>query len=601
MLSSMLLRKSWNQRRKSNDSEDKRSTEASTFRRFGRREVFVLLLGLWLVASVVLMASVWSEGLDLGDKGKEDKKWCLFGRTIFGKKCHKRKVIAHNHLLHHIDARLSVFLASHAVWEDILETYPAKQKKIWDEVVTDSESDSDTDSEDESEQFRPKRFNLRGNFLSNTNPNIESSTNPVVRRLVRQVKIADTDVAAQQPQSDYHPLIRYLTSAVADIPILDGGISSSLQGSEKSIVVFSTIPSQPSLDSLTYYTVYKYFDDALMHAKGLQAQFPKCVVVWCPPSGLFNSDPDLQLIFHHLTIHYLMERTGLVVIPAVPLQNSLNSFGSLDDLGVQLLLALDKQLSFVYKKLILQENRGDAHALAWHGDSLQVSFVSETIQSLFTNEPHHHEKDQFTKSDERLISLHQHCVRYVNSRKFDPMCMPKPDYHYPLLVTGLGGSGSHFIANQMQDMGYDLRHESIGEDGSVCWFYSVNDYLLDVTYPFGKLKPNERSFLNPRFDHVIHVIRNPLDQISSFTAHTNKTYDFVLHMMEQTAEKSVVQEYRQVCENESLPLYYYCSPPPCMSIGAKQAVPMLSWRVLPFAFRYADMDELECLCCGVLG
>lgn len=550
----MLLRKSWNQRRKSNESEEKKSTEASTFRRFGKREVFVLLLGLWLVASIVLMASVWSEGFEFGEKGKvsKNRKWCLFDRTIFGRKCHKRKVYAHNHLLYHIDARLSVFLASHAVWEDIIETYPTKQKRVWEEVVTDSESDSDTDSEDETEQLRPKRFKLRGNSISKTNSVVEDSTNPVVRRLVRQVKIVD---AEQQLQTDYHPLIRYLTNAAANIPILDGEFTSSIQGFEKSILAFSSIPSYPSLESLTYYTVYKYFDDVLIYAKSLQAQYPKCVVVWCPPSGIFKTDPDLQIIFHHLIIHYLMERTGVVVIPAVLLHSSLDSFGSFSDLGERLVLALDKQLSFVYKKLILQENRGDAHALAWHGDSMQVSFVSETIKSLFTDHPHHHDKDQAAESHEKLISLHSHCVRYVNSRKYDPMCMPKPDYHYPLLVTGLGGSGSHFIANQMQDMGYDLRHEDIGEDGSVCWFYSVNDYLLDVTYPFGKLKPSERSFLNPRFDHVIHVIRNPLDQISSFTAHTNKTYDFVLHMMEQSAEESVVQEYRQVCEKE-LPLVH---------------------------------------------
>ena len=39
------------------------------------------------------------------------------------------------------------------------------------------------------------------------------------------------------------------------------------------------------------------------------------------------------------------------------------------------------------------------------------------------------------------------------------------------------------------------------------------------------------SFLSPRFGHVVHVVRAPLQQIASFTAHSNKTYNFVLAAM----------------------------------------------------------------------
>jgi hypothetical protein len=37
--------------------------------------------------------------------------------------------------------------------------------------------------------------------------------------------------------------------------------------------------------------------------------------------------------------------------------------------------------------------------------------------------------------------------------------------------------------------------------------------------------------LYPRFAHVVHLVREPETHISSFTAHSNKTYDFVLHTM----------------------------------------------------------------------
>lgn len=37
----------------------------------------------------------------------------------------------------------------------------------------------------------------------------------------------------------------------------------------------------------------------------------------------------------------------------------------------------------------------------------------------------------------------------------------------------------------------------------------------------------KRSFLNPRFEHVFHLIRSPLKQIASMTTHSNKTYQFL--------------------------------------------------------------------------
>eukprot|EP01040_Poterioochromonas_malhamensis_P002461 gene2461-2617_t len=118
------------------------------------------------------------------------------------------------------------------------------------------------------------------------------------------------------------------------------------------------------------------------------------------------------------------------------------------------------------------------------------------------------------------------CGKYINTRKYHPHCFPPPLKLYPVLVTGLGGSGTHFITRELNALGFHLSHESIADQGSVSWLYGVNDYLLNTSYPFGRLLERSRSFLSPRFSHVIHVVRNPLDQVSSFTAHTNKTYKF---------------------------------------------------------------------------
>ena len=64
--------------------------------------------------------------------------------------------------------------------------------------------------------------------------------------------------------------------------------------------------------------------------------------------------------------------------------------------------------------------------------------------------------------------------------------------------------------------------------------------MLNTTYPFGRLVGRTVSALYPRFETVIHVVRDPLSQIASFTAHTNKTYDFVLNAMKRIAASPAV-------------------------------------------------------------
>eukprot|EP01034_Spumella_vulgaris_P021971 gene21971-28053_t len=101
---------------------------------------------------------------------------------------------------------------------------------------------------------------------------------------------------------------------------------------------------------------------------------------------------------------------------------------------------------------------------------------------------------------------------------------------FPLLVTGLGGSGSHYLANTLRGAGFEVSHEELDKDGAVSWIYAANDFTLNVTYPHGPIRGS--SFMYPRFRAVYHVVRSPLAQISSFTSHTSDTYHFVMRWAE---------------------------------------------------------------------
>ena len=71
-------------------------------------------------------------------------------------------------------------------------------------------------------------------------------------------------------------------------------------------------------------------------------------------------------------------------------------------------------------------------------------------------------------------TVHLQCQRYVNTRKYQVGCMSPPSSLYPILITGLGGCGSHHIAQRLGRMGLQLPHEELGGDGSVVRVASIS-------------------------------------------------------------------------------------------------------------------------------
>jgi hypothetical protein len=148
-----------------------------------------------------------------------------------------------------------------------------------------------------------------------------------------------------------------------------------------------------------------------------------------------------------------------------------------------------------------------------------------------------------------VMSLLELCGPLLHSRKYDDRCMPRPRRLLPVLVTGLGGSGTHAIAQALAGRGVDMPHETMGKDGSVCWQYAVNDALLDMPYPHharlggygwtGSSGTSDGSMLTPRFAEVVQVVRAPPRHISSFSSHLPMSYSFahaaILSMLELDA------------------------------------------------------------------
>ncbi|EGD83374.1 hypothetical protein PTSG_03981 [Salpingoeca rosetta] len=130
--------------------------------------------------------------------------------------------------------------------------------------------------------------------------------------------------------------------------------------------------------------------------------------------------------------------------------------------------------------------------------------------SLHTHLAHRAVAGAFWSSED--VCLHSH--------KAFPFC--EASQVLPLLVTGVGRSGTHHISNVLQLKGLDVCHEHICSDGSVAWTYAAVD--PDNKYPW---QGTGHEMKHHRFRHVFHLVRHPLRSIASLTTYLDDSWEFI--------------------------------------------------------------------------
>jgi hypothetical protein len=129
-----------------------------------------------------------------------------------------------------------------------------------------------------------------------------------------------------------------------------------------------------------------------------------------PPFELpHKADPDYVAIYQHLLISYLSKEKGIIV----------------------------SSHKFLHFDIVLELNN-------WWKQSVLNTKI------LIATEP-----------------LSDACSSMLNTRKYDERCFPVPHVLRPVLITGLGGAGTHNVASLLQAAGILVEHEGVGPDGSV--------------------------------------------------------------------------------------------------------------------------------------
>ena len=217
--------------------------------------------------------------------------------------------------------------------------------------------------------------------------------------------------------------------------------------------------------------------------------------MWSKPSLPSHICKNLQILHQYLILKHLIHDNGVLVIQPDLIQQSkvITSSNSLHE-------AIQYQLQYL-----------NIHT--------QPNGLNDLLSKL-----------NMVISNIKFSNIQEICFPLINTRKYDKRCFPYPDQLYPLLVTGLGGSGTHDLTNKLRYRGVRVRHEEIDLDGTVSWFHAVSDNYGGKSYPHhAALKKS--NYFSPRFSNVIHITRCPIKQISSFTSHLQASYQFVFDHM----------------------------------------------------------------------
>lgn len=337
-----------------------------------------------------------------------------------------------------VNSRLGL-LKSHTVWLPVICHVEAKQ-------VCDMWKTSTKNS--------PKKHPS----LSNSYSMVKNSS--ITYQLLKSMHILDNPVELHQQN-----VLSFITRKVASQSSFRNNQPNS---NDKVILIFQSIPGFPVHD-INLFTVYSYIDSVVNYTQQIRAnaQNGSKILVWLPPpikihSKLARQQPELLLVLHHLIINQLILKHSLVVAP-VSVAQSVNGT-SLSEPAELFLNTLNYQLRQLHHDRVSGSTAALKPLPPWNSVTQQLSDIARYLTERL--EP---------RSGPFFTSLHYKCAKYVNSRKYDSICFPAiaESPPYKLLVTGLGGSGTHYVTSRLRNLGFLLGHERLKRDGSVVSFLFV--------------------------------------------------------------------------------------------------------------------------------
>jgi len=154
----------------------------------------------------------------------------------------------------------------------------------------------------------------------------------------------------------------------------------------------------------------------------------------------------------------------------------------------------------------------------------------------------------------------------------------------PLLITGTGRCGTHFMAKNIRAAGYDFYHERTGKDGtSSHWFVVDSDW-----YPMMPFTASGVAHVGERksdyiFDKIVHLVRHPVSCVNSMlSVFMRIDYEFV----EDTLIPKSYEAWNKSRFERAMLLWLYVNE------AAERLDPVLRVRIDAVNYWYTDVMNL---------
>lgn len=236
----------------------------------------------------------------------------------------------------------------------------------------------------------------------------------------------------------------------------DVAIQNNMTWNMPAIVVFSGCSDNDEF-FITLYNIYAYYDRIIQCSMQLRVTFPQSVLVWANPkdhldgrfnNGSVNNNADLRKLHAHLVLEHLINRRGLLVMP--PPTGDLTTPSEARTWLANVQNQVDDITQRISKELIRSVDGGSTA-----NTNTSFNMLAE------------YQRDASKIAQQEIRSLHAVCAKYTTTRRYHPLCHPADALAFPLLITGLGGAGTHFVAQRLRSVGWRVLHEDIDVDGSV--------------------------------------------------------------------------------------------------------------------------------------
>lgn len=229
----------------------------------------------------------------------------------------------------------------------------------------------------------------------------------------------------------HHPLLHLLLLLLPSVRI-DSNICNDILTANFNTSALYIIDCEFGVQSSGWDTIYASYDTAVAVLRRLTSISPSAQVLFLTTLPARTQSTDLRDLHKFLLTKYITSQRQVSLLPE-------------------------------YKdELLFPPDQHPLHAQLCASCLRLLLFVKQAV---------HNSLPVYQKaSDSESLSsapLQTRCHKLLNTRKYDSKCLPKPEKLIPLLVTSLGGAGTHYSTLTLWKMGLDIKHENIDADGGV--------------------------------------------------------------------------------------------------------------------------------------